>query len=58
MDKTVFEATEKRCPECGGELELEVVTDLRLGGSVGRTPMGYNCLEHGCGRKFHTNQVP
>ncbi|KPH20336.1 hypothetical protein AN948_07320 [Rhodococcus sp. ADH] len=58
MNETVFEATEMQCPACHGELELELETDLRLGGSVDRTPRGYKCLEDDCGRKFHTNQVP
>ena len=59
MKETIYEPTDERCPECGGEMEFEVdVDDEFLGGvHVSRTPRGYNCLGR-CGRKFHPNEVP
>ncbi len=38
-------------------MEFEVDVEPLLGGSVDRTPIGYNCTGD-CGRKFHPHEVP
>jgi hypothetical protein len=57
MGTREFEATTKRCPNCGGELEFEVDIESLLGGAVDRTAVGYNCVGK-CRRKFHPHEVP
>ncbi|KQU61301.1 hypothetical protein ASG84_01950 [Rhodococcus sp. Leaf278] len=60
MTETVFEPTDKRCPNCHGQLvnEVEIDRDFLGGQTADRTDRGYNCTEPGCGRKFHPHEVP